>query len=107
MSVTIKTVTNALKTVVDPISGKDIVSTNMMRALTVKGGEVKFVLEVDPAHAKQLETVRLEAEARVKELAGVTSVSAVMTAHSTAAAPPDLKPAGRPQPSAPEKIPGV
>jgi len=107
MSVTTEIVTNALKTVIDPVSGKDIVSTNMMRALTVKDGEVRFVLEVDPARAKRLEPVRLEAEARVKELAGVTSVSAVMTAHSTAAAPPDLKPAGRPQPSGPEKIPGV
>jgi len=107
MSVTTETVTNALKSVADPASGKDIVTTNMMRALTVNGGEVSFVLEVDPARAKQLEPVRQEAEARVKALAGVTSVSAVMTAHSAPTAPPDLKPAGRPQPPAPTKIPGV
>ncbi|MBV1867953.1 MAG: Mrp/NBP35 family ATP-binding protein [Marinosulfonomonas sp.] len=107
MSVTAETVTNALKSVIDPVTGKDIVTTNMMRALTVKGGDVHFVLEVDPARAKQLEPVRLEAEARVKALAGVTSVSVVMTAHSAPTAPPDLKPAGRPKPSAPAKIPGV
>ncbi len=96
-----------LKGIKDPVSGKDIVSAGLVRALNVEGGAVRFVLEIDGAHAKAMDPVRAEAEARVKALDGVTGVSAMMTAHSQQKAPPDLKGASKPAATGPQKVPGV
>ncbi|MBJ6370423.1 Mrp/NBP35 family ATP-binding protein [Sedimentitalea arenosa] len=95
-----------LKQVVDPASGQDIVAAGMVRALSVEDGAVRFVLEVDPARAKAMEPVRADAEARVKALAGIQNVSALMTAHSQKA-PPELKPARKAEPQGPQSVPGV
>lgn len=108
MSATRDDVLAALKGVTDPHSGQDVVSAGLIRALSVEDGAVRFVLEIDPARAKMMEPVRAEAEETVKELDGVTTVSAVMTAHAAAAPPPDLKGGGKPAaPKGPQKIPGV
>ena len=112
MSLTRDSVLAALKTIADPISGQDLPASGLVRALTVDGGAVRFVLEVAPEHAQVYTPVRAAAEAAVKALDGATTVSVVMTAHSTPKPPPDLKsPAGhgapRAAPKGPEKIPGV
>ncbi len=95
-----------LKQITDPVSGQDIVSAGLVRALNVEDGMVRFVLEIDPARAGEMEPVRADAEARVQALDGVTTVSAMMTAHSQKA-PPDLKPARKAEPQGPEPVPGV
>ncbi len=108
MSATRDDVLAALKGVTDPHSGQDVVSAGLIRALSVEDGAVRFVLEIDPARAKMMEPVRAEAEETVKEMDGVTTVSAVMTAHAAAAPPPDLKGGSKPAaPKGPQKIPGV
>lgn len=107
MSATRETVLATLREVIDPVGGQDIVSAGMVRALTVEGDTVRFVLEIDPAHAARMEPARAEAEAKVKALPGVENVSVAMTAHAAAAQPPDLKIGGHPKPSGPEKVPGV
>lgn len=96
-----------LKKLIDPSSDQDIVSAGIVRALTVEDGAVRFVLEIDPARAKMLEPLRAEAEARVRMLDGVKSVSALMTAHSAKAPPPDLKPSRKAEPQGPQGVPGV
>ena len=96
----------ALKGVADPVSGQDLVAAGLIRALTVAGGTVRFVLEIDPARADTMEAARAEAESAVSALDGVKSVSAVMTAHK-ATAPPELNIGRRGEPQGPEKIPGV
>lgn len=100
-------VLDALKTIDDPASGQDIVAAGLVRALTVEGDAVRFVLDVDPDQATALEPVRAGAEQRVRQLPGIKTVSALMTAHSTPKAPPDLKGHGKPQRPGPEKIPGL
>ena len=107
MSASRETVLAALREVADPVGGKDIVTAGMVRALSVEGGTVRFVLEIDPARAAKMEPARAEAEAKVKALPGVNEVSVVMTAHAGAPKPPDLKIGGHPKPSGPEKVPGV
>ncbi len=97
----------ALKGVVDPVSGQDLVSAGLVRALTVEDGAVRFVLEIEAAQADAMEEVRAEAEAAVRGLAGVEAVSAVMTAHKPLAPPPELKIERRAEPRGPQKIPGV
>ncbi|MBO6852150.1 MAG: Mrp/NBP35 family ATP-binding protein [Marivivens sp.] len=107
MTLTRETVLEALKTVGSPAGETDIVAAGMVKALTVDGGNVRFVLEIDPAKAGEMEAVRAEAEAKLKAIDGVQAATVVMTAHSTPKAPPDLKPKAAAQPSGPEKIPGV
>lgn len=107
LGVTREAVLDALKGIEDPRSGEDLVASGMVRALTVEGGKVRFVMEIDPARAKTYEPVRADAEARLRALDGVDEVSIVMTAHSAPTPPPDLKPNRRPEPQGPQKIPGV
>jgi len=88
----------ALSGITDPAKGKDIVSAGMVSGLVVKNGAVGFALEVDPARGAALEPLRKAAEDAVKGLDGVTSVTAVLTAHSTepGSAAPASAPKGPP-----------
>jgi ATP-binding protein involved in chromosome partitioning len=76
------------------------------RALTIEGGTVRFVLEIDPKRAEAYEPVRQRAQAAVEALDGVAEVSAVLTGHQEKA-PPDLQPQRRAEPQGPERVPGV
>ena len=100
-------VLDALKQITDPASGSDIVTAGVMRALSIEGGTVRFVLEINPERAKEYEVVQALAEAAVTALDGVQSVSVVMTGHSAAKPPPDLKTKRKSESKGPEKIPGV
>ncbi len=102
-----KTVIEVLSGIVDPAVGKDIWNLGLVRALSVEGGAVRFVLEVEPDRAKELEQVRQAAEKAVGDLPGVDSVSAVMTAHSKRPPPPDLGGRGAAQQQGPARIAGV
>ena len=109
----------ALGRIVDPGSGKDLVTAELIKGLSVKDGSVSFVIEVDPARAAAMEPLRQAAEAAVAALEGVTQVSAVLTAHAAAGKarnPPNLTVPDlglkdfTPKPRAPEKpgpLPGV
>ncbi|MEP1330346.1 iron-sulfur cluster carrier protein ApbC [Pseudophaeobacter sp.] len=107
MSITREAVLETLKTLSDPVSGDDIVSAGIVRALNIEDTSVLFVLEIDPAKSEIYGSVRDQAEAVVKNLPGVEKVSAMLTGHSTQAPPPDLKPAKAAAPQGPQKIPGV
>jgi ATP-binding protein involved in chromosome partitioning len=100
----------ALKTVVDPERGRDIVSLGMVTGLQLREGHVAFVLEVERERGARLEPLRQAAERAVERLPGVLSVSAVLTAEAAphAAAPPARPAAGR-APHGPAKalVPGV
>ncbi|MFQ6548798.1 iron-sulfur cluster carrier protein ApbC [Aestuariibius sp. 2305UL40-4] len=86
--------------------GTDIVSAGIVRALNVDGGTVRFVMEIPGSAAKAFEPIRDTAEAKVKALPGIQTVSAMLTAHTAQAAPPDLKPKAA-APKGPQKIPGI
>lgn len=109
MTVTRDQIQSALSRIALP-DGGDLVSRDLVRALTVEGDQVRFVLEApDPDMARRLEPVRQAAEAAVRAL-GVAQVSVVLTAHGPApkAAPPTLKIGGHPTPQAgPQKVAGV
>lgn len=107
MSVTREQVLDLLKTLKDPASGNDIVGSGMVRALNVDGGEVRFVMEIDPSHSNALQVVKAEAEDKLNAMAGVSKVAIVMTAHETKAPPPDLQARRPAQQQGPQKIAGV
>jgi ATP-binding protein involved in chromosome partitioning len=82
----------ALRKVIDPEKGRDIVSLGMVSGVQLREGHVVFAMEVERARAPQLEPLRKAAEKAVEALPGVLSVSAVLTAEkaqgATAPRPP-------------------
>ena len=102
MTVTRDTVLAALHAVPLPGHGGSIVDADLVRALTIEGDRVRFLLEVDPAEGPALEPVRAAAERAVAGLPGVGAVSVLLTAHGPApkAPPPDLKIGRHPTPQA-------
>jgi ATP-binding protein involved in chromosome partitioning len=96
---------DSLKGIIDPASGKDIVSLGMVAGLVIKDGNVGFAIEVDPERGAELEPLRREAEQKVHALAGVLSVSVVLTAERKPPSQPpqgqaSAQPAGGPAPAA-------
>src|ERR1700744_615560 len=87
-----------LRAVKLPGSKQGIDITNMITGLTVKetseGAHVSFAIEVDPKDGAGSEPLRYAAEKNISGLAGVASVSVVLTAHKAA---PQMK--GRPEPN--------
>ena len=111
MAITKEQVLEALRKISLP-DGGDLVSHDMVRALSVEGAEVRFVLEVPADKGRAMEPVRAAAEAAVRRLEGVEKTSVILTAHSAGAKsappPPNLKIGGHPKPmSGPEKVAGV
>ncbi|WP_439124215.1 Mrp/NBP35 family ATP-binding protein [Marivita sp.] len=101
MSATPEQIRAALARVAIP-DGKDLISADLVRAIQVDGSFVRFVIEApSPEIARLMEPVRKAAEAVVAELPGVSEVSAALTAHGPAAAPPKgLKIGGHMKPQA-------
>lgn len=92
--------------------GGDLVGRDLIRALTVDGGTVRFVIEAaTPEEARALGPVQAAAEAAVRAVPGVESVQVVMTAHGPAAKPaaPSLKIGQHPTPQqgGPQRVSGV
>jgi ATP-binding protein involved in chromosome partitioning len=86
MAITEKQILDALRAVRDPDKGADIVSLGMVSGVVVRGGNVGFAIEVEPARGARLEPLRKQAEAVVEALPGVLSVTAVLTAETGARA---------------------
>jgi ATP-binding protein involved in chromosome partitioning len=69
----------ALKSVMDPERGRDLVSLGMISGIAIRDGNVAFSIETEPARAAALEPVRKAAERAVEAIPGVLSVSALLT----------------------------
>jgi ATP-binding protein involved in chromosome partitioning len=89
-------VRDALRRVVDPATGRDVVSAGMVEGLTVRDGMVQFALQVPRERAAALEPLREAAERAAGGVPGVLSATCVLTAHR--AAPPEAAPAQRARP---------
>lgn len=85
MSVAQAQILEALKKIVDPDTGKDILTLGWIQGLVVRDGHVGFSLEVDPARGAKLEPLRKAAEQAVEKIPGVLSVTAVLTAQKGSA----------------------
>ncbi len=79
-------------------TGGDLVSGDMIRAMQVDQGAVRFVIEAPNAEiAKQMEPLRRAVEEAVGQLDGVTSVSVALSAPTATPKPPQLKMGGHPK----------
>ena len=120
MAQTNETILAALKNIVMP-DGDDLVSHDIIRALNIVGDSVSFVIVAsDAAMASRMEPIRKAAEMLVANMDGISTVSVVLTAHSSNAdhlklplppkdkTPPNLTIGRHPTAQAgPESLPGV
>jgi ATP-binding protein involved in chromosome partitioning len=98
-------------------SGGNLVRDDLVRALTIESGVVRFVIEAPTAdQARTLGPAQTAAEAALRRLEGVSVVQVVLTAHGPAAKPnpapaepPSLKVGGHPTPhqGGPARVSGV
>lgn len=110
MSATREQILAELSQVTDPVSARDIISADLVRALVVEGRNVRFVLDVSSVdHARALAPVQTEAERRIRALGMEPAI--VITAPGKSAAPkgpvPELGGRKAPPRAAPAKLPGV
>lgn len=100
MAVTRAQIEEALSRLALP-DGGTLMDRDMVRALSIEGGSVRFVIEApSPAVARQMEPLRRAAEQAVLALGGVDTVSVALTAHGPAESKPapSLKVGGHPKP---------
>lgn len=76
MPVTESALLDALKTVIDPNTGRDFVSTKRLKNLHVQAGDVAFDVELGYPAKSQLPALRAALIAAAKAVAGVDNVSA-------------------------------
>ena len=76
MAVTDTALLDALKTVIDPNTGKDFVSTKQVKNLRVDGGDVAFDVELGYPAKSQIGGLRKALIAAARTVAGVENVSA-------------------------------
>jgi ATP-binding protein involved in chromosome partitioning len=84
MNLTESTVTDALKSVIDPNTGKDFISTKLVKNLKVEGGDVAFDVELGYPAKSQIPALRKALIAAVRTLPGVENVSVNLTTKVTA-----------------------
>ena len=75
MSLTESALQEALKTVIDPNTGRDLVSTKQVRNLKVEGGDVFFEVELGYPAKSQVPALRKALIAAARTLPGVENVS--------------------------------
>ena len=75
MSLTESALQEALKAVVDPNTGRDLVSTKLMRNLKIEGGDVSFEVELGYPAKSQVPALRKALIAAARTLPGVENVS--------------------------------
>ncbi|WP_050464851.1 iron-sulfur cluster carrier protein ApbC [Herbaspirillum autotrophicum] len=76
MSITVEAVKAALAQVIDPNTGKDLVTGRAVKNLKAEAGVVAFDVELGYPAKSQIELIRSAAQAAVQGLPGVTSVAA-------------------------------
>ncbi|CAJ95751.1 iron-sulfur cluster carrier protein ApbC [Cupriavidus necator] len=79
MSVSTEQVTEALRTVIDPNTGKDLVSTRSARNIRVDGGDVSLEVELGYPAKSQFDPIRELVVAAVRQVPGVSNVSVAVT----------------------------
>ncbi len=86
-------VQDVLRTVADPVSGKNIIEAGLVSGLALREGKVGFVLTVPKEEAHRYEAVAEQCKTLLGALPGVIAVTPVLTAHTSPGA--DASPRAR------------
>ena len=84
MAVTEAALLDALKAVIDPNTGRDFVSTKLVKNLKIEGGDVAFDVELGYPAKSQMPALRKALIAAVRTLPGIDNVSVNLSAKITA-----------------------
>ncbi len=76
MALSEQTITDAIKTVIDPNTGQDFVTGRQLKNLRVDGGDVSFDIELGYPAKSQMAELRKRLVAAVRTVAGVENVQA-------------------------------
>ena len=76
----------ALQSVTDPASGKNLVEAGMVGGLVVRGDEAGFALEIGDRDPVAMEALRRAAEDALRQLPGINKTRVVLTAERSAPA---------------------
>ena len=87
----VEAVRQALRTVRDPVGGRDVVEAGLVQGLTARDGLVQFAIAVPRERAREMEPLRQAAERAAAGVPGVLSATVVLTAHREPVGP---KPGG-------------
>src|SRR3989304_219087 len=86
MSISQETVQKALREIVDPNTGKDLVATKSARNIKLEGANVSLDVELAYPAKSQIEPMRKAVVARLRSIAGVgevkVNVSSKIAAHT-------------------------
>ncbi len=82
VSVSRDAILEALKPVIDPTTGRDIVAAGLIGDLTIKDEAVRVMLQADPTRAAEMEAVRSAVQKRIQAIAEGHKVTIVLTAHN-------------------------
>ena len=90
-----------LATILTP-NGKNMVSADIVRALSFSHGDVSFVIEVEGSEVSAFSEIIKKAKKEINEIDGVSDVSIVLTSHvkerkSVQSSPPKLTIGGHPK----------
>lgn len=77
-----------LRSVIDPDTSVDVVSSDLISGITLRGGKVGFLITIDPKDKERKAHLRDKCEAAVKAIPGVEAVTAVLTAQNAEPIPP-------------------
>lgn len=79
MSLTVDQVTEVLRTVIDPNTGRDLVSTRSARNVRVEGGDVSLEVELGYPGKSQLEPIRKQVVDALRQLPGVSNANVAVS----------------------------
>jgi ATP-binding protein involved in chromosome partitioning len=99
MSLSKEQVIERLRRVRGPDLESNIIDLGLVSEILIKDGRVSFSITVPAARASELEPLRQAAEKTVRELAGVSTVIAVLTAEAARGGPPQTRSAAVPESS--------
>lgn len=94
----------ALDTIVPAGAEQSLLAADRVQGLVIKDGNIGFSLEVDGLAPEGLEQLKQDAEAAVRAVSGVVSVTCVLTAHKPQSSP---KQNNGPHNSASTEVPAV
>lgn len=101
MPITKDQINTLLATIPHPKTGQDLISADVVRALSINDGSVSLVLDVPLEEESVMQPVRDQVEAMIMAVDGVTATSVLLAGNP----PPDLS--GLNQPEGPERVKGV
>jgi len=102
-----KKIIEALSGLKHPQTGQDIISGDIVQGITIRDGNVGFLLAVHPDIAEAFEDIRLACEERIRALPGVLSATVVLTAHQSAPSLSSSAGSAKGKPPPDETIPEV